>query len=84
MSTSNPSSASKRRGNPNWCKPEPLIPATTTVTSFESVVKSLNLAAEQYESSATLKEWVRKNKDQKYVPLDLLRAWGFTVKSDAW
>ena len=29
----------------------------------------------EYESSIQLKEWVRKNKDQKYVPSDLLQAW---------
>jgi len=30
----------KRRGNPNWGKPEPIGPVVPTVTSFEQVVKS--------------------------------------------
>ena len=46
-------------------------------TSFEQVVKDLGLSPEQYESSARLKDWVRRNMDEKYVPSDLLKAWGF-------
>jgi len=41
--------------------------------SFEDIVKKLCLSPVEYESSIQLKEWVRKNKDQKYVPLNLLR-----------
>jgi hypothetical protein len=66
---------SKPRGNPNWGKPEPVI-METTVSSFESLVKSLGLTPDQYVGSKELKEWARRNKDQKYVPLDLLEAWG--------
>ena len=29
----------KRRGNPNWGKPEPIGPVVPTVTSFEQIVK---------------------------------------------
>ena len=46
-------------------------------TSFERMVKKLGLSPKQYESSALLKDWVRRNMDEKYVPLDLLKAWGF-------
>lgn len=46
-------------------------------TSFEQVVKDLGLSPEQYESSALLKDSVRRNMDEKYVPSDLLKAWGF-------
>jgi hypothetical protein len=28
-------------------------------------------------NSAALKEWARANKDEKYVPSELLKAWGF-------
>jgi hypothetical protein len=65
----------KQRGNPNWGKPEPAV-FETTISSFESLVKSLGLTPDQYVSSAELKEWARRNKDQKYIPLDLLEAWG--------
>ena len=33
----------KRRGNPNWGKPEPLGPITPTITEFEQVVKEYKL-----------------------------------------
>ena len=46
-------------------------------TSFEQMVKKLGLAPDQYKNSALLKDWVRRNMDEKYVPSDLLRAWGF-------
>ncbi len=56
-------------------------------TSFERMVKELDLSPEEYESSAPLKEWVRRNMDEKYVPSDLLKAWGFeedeSAKDDA-
>lgn len=71
----------KRRGNPNWGKPEPfMLPGS--ISSFETVVKTLGLKPEQYEHSPELKDWVRKNKDQKYVPQDLLQVWGFTANSE--
>ena len=49
------------------------------MSSFDAMVKALGLAPEEFESSDALKEWVVKNKDQKYVPLDLLRAWKLTA-----
>ena len=71
----------KKRGNPNWGKPE-IHSAPVTPTSFEEVVKKLRLSPAEYEGSVQLKEWARKNKDQKYVPHELLQVWGFEVKGD--
>jgi hypothetical protein len=48
-------------------------------SSFEHVVATLGLSPEEYVGSAALKEWVRRNKDYKYVPPELLEAWGFIV-----
>lgn len=48
-------------------------------SSFEKVVDSLKLSPEQYQSSAELREWVLRNKDDKYVPPELLKAYGFQV-----
>ena len=70
---------SNRRGNPSWGKPEPFGMAFTP-SSFEHLVKSLQLSPGQYETSTALKDWVRKNKDHKYVPPELLEIWGFSVK----
>ncbi len=50
-----------------------------SASSFERVVDSLKLSPEQYQSSTELREWVLQNKDHKYVPPDLLKAFGFHV-----
>ena len=38
----------KRRGNPNWGKPEPIGPVIPTVTEFEQVVREYKLSPDQY------------------------------------
>jgi hypothetical protein len=50
----------KKRGNPNWGKPD-MQAAPVVPTSFEEVVKKLRLSPADYEGSLQLKEWVRKN-----------------------
>ena len=71
----------KQRGNPNWGKPGPPM-LGSPVSDFESVVKRLGLSPEQYPSSSALRDWVRKNKDHKYVPPTLLEAFGFEVSGE--
>lgn len=71
----------KRRGNPNWGKPEPAM-SGVSVSSFDAMVKSLGLLPDQYANSGPLREWVLKNKDHKYVPLNLLEVWGFKAQSE--
>jgi hypothetical protein len=72
----------KKRGNPNWGKPD-LKPAPIVAPSFEEVVKKLRLSPTEYASSVPLKDWVQKNKDQKYVPSDLLKTWKITADESA-
>ena len=72
----------KKRGNPNWGKPDVLSAVDVQPSSFEQMVRKLQLSPDQYVSSVQLKEWARKNKDQKYVPSDLLKAWNFEAASD--
>ena len=72
----------KKRGNPNWGKPEVNTIPYSGTSSFEEVVKKLRLSPSDYEGSIHLQEWARKNKDQKYVPSNLLQAWGLEVKAD--
>jgi len=43
----------KRRGNPNWGKPEPIGPVVPTVTSFEQIVKEFKLTPDQYPVNPT-------------------------------
>lgn len=45
-------------------------------SEFEHVVKELGLTPDEYQNSVPLKEWARQNKDEKYVPSELLKAWG--------
>jgi hypothetical protein len=71
----------KRRGNPNWGKPEPIGPVTPTVTEFEQVVREYKLSPDQYLRSTRLREWARRNKNSKYIPEPLLEAWGFEIES---
>lgn len=51
-----------------------------TESSFEEVVRALCLSPEQYSASAELKAWVERNKDVKYVPQELLAAFGLTAQ----
>ncbi len=46
-------------------------------SEFERVVEALGLSPPEYLTSSALREWVRQNKDYKYVPTELLKAWGF-------
>jgi len=50
--------------------------------AFEIEVKRLNLKPAEYAGSEELKQWVRQNKDHKYVPLDLLSTWKLKVRAD--
>ena len=71
----------KRRGNPNWGKPEPIGPVIPIVTSFEQAVKEFKLQPDQYLRSTRLREWARRNKNSKFIPESLLQAWGFEIES---
>ena len=70
---------SPQRGNPNSTRPEATSSASFSASSFERVVDSLKLSPEQYQTSSELREWVLRNKDHKYVPPELLKAFGFQV-----
>ena len=71
----------KRRGNPNWGKPEPFGPVTPVITEFEQIVRTFKLRPDQYISSTRLREWASRNKNSKYIPEPLLEAWGFEIES---
>lgn len=71
----------RRRGNPNWGKPEMPGPVVVSPTLFEVTAEEFRLTPDQYVHSARLQEWARSNKNSKYVPEALLEAWGFEVDS---
>jgi len=55
-----------------------VVPARiAAASSFEAMAKTMGLSPAQYESSLELKEWARVHKQKKFVPPDLLIAWGF-------
>jgi hypothetical protein len=72
----------RHRINRNFTKPEAIQPLIFFPSSFEQVVKALHISPEEYENSLELKEWVRRNKDHKYVPTGLLEAFGFHVNTE--
>jgi hypothetical protein len=45
-------------------------------SSFDRIVAKLGIGPGQYKDSLPLREWVKRNKDQKYVPTELLKYWG--------
>jgi hypothetical protein len=73
----------KRHVNRNFTKPEAIGPMVFSLSSFEQVVKALHISPEEYENSPELKEWVRRNKEHKYVPPALLEAFGFRVDTES-
>ncbi len=51
-------------------------------SSFEHVVECLRLTPEQYATSSALREWVQRNRRFKYVPPDVLAAFGFKAGAE--
>jgi hypothetical protein len=73
----------RKRGNPSWGRLGPAqVAGQVLPNSFEQVVRRLQLMPEQYVHSIALKDWVWRNKDQKYVPANLLKAWNFEARCD--
>jgi len=70
----------RRRGNPNWGKPELGGPIVPVITEFEKAASTYKLSPEQYVQSAELREWARRNKNSKFIPEALLKAWGFEIE----
>ncbi len=62
-----------KRGYPHGSKPR-----TIAESDFDHMVQQLRLSPEQWARSKALRDWACKNKDSRYVPLDLLTVWGLT------
>jgi hypothetical protein len=67
----------RKRGNPNWGRPVPSVPAVAT--EFELQVTQLKLTAEMYTSSRELRIWCNLNRNRVYIPEWLLAKWHITV-----
>ena len=68
------------RGNPNWGKPLPHLPALPT--EFEIEARRLGLSKSEYVESAALKRWCDRNRNRVYVPEWLLGEWGMHVETN--
>ena len=68
-----------QHGNPNFTKPEALGPMVSSASAFENVVAALKILPENYKNSARLRDWVIRNKDEKYVPSEILTTFGLRV-----
>ncbi len=73
----------KRRGNPNWGKPDS-GPGVPTISEFEKKADELKLTADEYLQSSQLRAWARRNMKSKFVPEYLLKAWGFEIEASDW
>ena len=51
-------------------------------SSFEEVARKLKLVPEHYKDSLQLRDWVFRHKDEKYVPSNVLKAFGFDCADD--
>jgi len=71
-----------KRGNQHFTNPAAIELPLASQSSFERVVEELKLSPAEYVTSAPLRDWVSRNKDQKYVPSELLKAFGFEVSTD--
>ena len=73
----------KRRGNSNWGwgTPEPNVAVTPTIAEFQLVAREFNLQPEEYVSSTQLREWASVNRNSKFIPETLLKAWGLESES---
>jgi hypothetical protein len=68
-----------QRETPNSLRSRPTNATSVSESSFDRMVDALKLSPDQYQSSSELREWVLRNKDDKYVPPELLKAFGFHV-----
>ena len=64
---------SRHKSNARFANPCGMGPQS----SFEQVVRALGLSPEQYADSDELRAWVQRNKNFRYVPPDVLIAFGF-------
>jgi hypothetical protein len=67
----------KRYVSQSWGNTGVVPAAIAEASSFEAMAKTMGLSPAQYQSSLELKEWARVHKHKKFVPPDLLIAWGF-------
>jgi hypothetical protein len=70
-------------GNPNWGRRPTAI--RSGLTEFEQLVAELGLKDDKAQlNSRKLRQWVVKYRNSRYVPEELLSAFGLTVHVEHW
>ena len=69
-----------RRVNKTFTNPLAFKRSVPAGNSFDEVVADLQLSPDQYRYSLALQEWVRRNKNEKYVPTEVLKTFGFDAE----
>lgn len=69
-----------RKQSEFFTHPEDRPESPPTVNSFDVLVQQLGLTPEEYPFSEELRAWVQANKNERYVPPELLAVWGLRVK----
>ena len=72
----------RRRGNPTWGSGQQPRIAPAAATEFESKLQELGLTNETCVSSVQLRTWCAQNKNHRYIPEWLLKAWQMQVDPD--
>jgi hypothetical protein len=65
----------RKPGSSTFTKGYARVPVAVPA-SFYGVVRSLGLTQRDCQKSTALRRWVERNKNTKYVPPELLTAWG--------
>ena len=73
------SQSARAPGNRAWCSGI-IGPVQPTVSEFERVAERLRLQPHEYVGSDELREWAERNKDARFVPERLLKAWGLSLR----
>jgi hypothetical protein len=71
----------RKRGNPNWGSGQQPRIAPAAATEFEWKLQELGLTNETCVSSVQL-TWCAQNKNQRFIPEWLLKAWQMQVDPD--
>ena len=66
----------KKRGNPNWAKN---VPLPIVECEFDQLVREYGLEPEKILRSHRMRAWAERNANHKYIPEELLDAWGIIV-----
>lgn len=72
----------RKRGNPNWGRPDvqPKIPKGPS--EFEKVMKELGLTTRTCAGSVELRQWCKQNRNRCYIPEWLLKEWEIDVDTE--